>query len=178
MRIRFSTDDRGLGSSGVHTRQVPAKYAKLMVMGVFLFAFAILAGVGWFLKTLSGEGAALMAQGAVEVLARVDGVGSERRRTNERTEYTYHADLSFQDQDGKTWRKQMSISRRDYESWQIGQEVPLRYAAADPSVTEFRAGDLAGSAAIGAWMMYGGLAGLALTVLVGLVAGRRKPNVI
>ena len=178
MRIRITDRARAGDAFGIGTHVIETKHAAKFVVAAFIFVFVLFAGVGWAIKTFAGQNAALMAQGAVEVAARVDGVNSERRQTDGRTTYSYRADLSYVDAAGKSWRQQVSIGQSDYQQWQIGQTVPLRYAAADPSVIELHAGDLAGGAAIGGWLMMGGIAGLVLTVAVALFRGRRKAEVI
>jgi hypothetical protein len=60
---------------------------------------------------------------------------------------------------------------------QTGQDLPMRYAAADPSVVELREGDLAAGAQFGYWFMMAGLAGIVITLVVAFVM-RRRPAVL
>jgi hypothetical protein len=154
-------------------------------MAICIAVFLIFAGVGWALWHFGGQSAALMAQGAVQVVAKVEGLEVERRTSNRssdgisrsRTTYSYHADLSFADQAGRAQRTRVSVSEVVYNRLQRGQDLPLRYAAADPSVVELHEGDLAAGSTIGYWIMLGGLVGVAGTLVVAFVR-RRRPAVL
>lgn len=182
MKIRFSSEPGSRFGDEIGTRVIVTKHAGKIAAAIFAVVFAIVSGVGWLIWTTSGASAALMAQGAVEVVARVEGLEVERNRStssnSNRTTTSYHAELSFADPGGARRRVRTSITEADYYSFQTGQDVPLRYAAADPAVVELHEGDLASTATVGYWLMAGGLCGLGLTVVVALFRSRRKPGVM
>jgi hypothetical protein len=129
----------------------------------------------------------MMARGAVEVVAtveRLDARRIERRREDSdgfrRTEisYSYHADVAYADTGGTRHVADVGISKAEYESWQTGQTMALRYAMEDPSVVEREAGQLASSGSFGQLMMGFGVLGAVMTVVIALFISRRKPNVI
>jgi Protein of unknown function (DUF3592) len=182
MKIRFSSQPGRHIDDEIGTKVIVTKHAGKIAAAIFMGVFAIVSGVGWLIWTTSGASAALMAQGAVEVVAQVEGLEVERNRStnsnNNRTTTSYYADVSFADQEGTRRQVRTSISEADYYSLQTGQDLPLRYAVEDPSVVELHEGDLASTATVGYWVMVGGLCGLGLTVVVALFRSRRKPNVI
>jgi hypothetical protein len=182
MKIRFSSQLGSHIDDEIGTRVVVTKHAGAIAAVIFAVAFAIVAGVGWLIWTTSGASAALMAQGAVDVVAKVEGLEVERKRStsssSNRTSYSYYASVAFDDAEGRFQRVRTSISEADYNRLQTGQDLPLRYAAADPRVVELHEGDLASTSQVGYWVMLGGLAGIGLTVVVALFRSRRRPNVI
>ncbi|MGL5008908.1 MAG: hypothetical protein ACRC6I_03440 [Paracoccaceae bacterium] len=188
MEFRFSSRPGRRDDDGAGTRVARGRHAGKFAMAIFLFVSLMFAGVGWSIWTSGSERAALMAEGAVQVVARVDTLEMERetRRdttsnsTGTRTTYSYFANVVFEDQAGREQGARLSIGRAEYNSLQEGDDLPVRYAAADPSVVELREGDLAGHAQFGYWFMLGGLAGLALVPIVALMAWvrSRRPEVL
>jgi Protein of unknown function (DUF3592) len=181
MRFRFTSEPERHGDDAFGTKVIVTKHVGKIVAAVFVAVFLIFAGVGWALWSFGGKNAALMAEGAVQVVARVEMLEMERQTqrdttgnsTGTRTTYDYYAHVIFADQAGREQRARLSIGKTDYNTLQQGQDLPLRYAAADPSVVELREGDLAAGAALGYWLMLGGLMGVVVTLVIGLVRSRR-----
>ena len=182
MRIRFSSQPGSRVDDLIGTQVVVTKHAGKIAAGIFILVFLIFSGVGFVLSTFGGKAAALMAQGAVQVVARVEALDVERRTSNStsnnRTTYSYYANVAFTDTAGREQRARLSVGQTDYNSLQQGQDLPLRYAAADPSVVELHEGDLANGAQIGYWIMVAGLVGAGVTLAIAAFAMRRRPTVL
>jgi hypothetical protein len=147
-----------------------------MVVAVFLTVFLIFTGVGWLIWSSGHASAALMNEGAVTTLAQVDSLYKSRSNsttsTSNSSRYNHYARVSYADAAGQPYQAHVSISKHSYNAWQIGQQISLRYAVADPSVVELRPGDLADEAQFGYWFMVGGLVGAGLTVIAAVIAPR------
>jgi hypothetical protein len=156
------------------------KNAARIVAAMFVVGFALIAWAGWSIWATGNASAALMAEGAVEVVGRVVSLDVEQSvapmttRTAPKANYNYYAVVAFEDAEGQFQRVRTAITAADYSRLQTAQDLPLRYAAADPRVIELRAGDLASNSVTGFWMMLAGLCGILLTVLVLRSRSRRS----
>lgn len=189
MRLQFTTrpEDAGPIYGGKRVLVSPG-VIKLIAAGIFAAVFLMFTVIGGLVWKSSGASAALMAKEAVATTAVVERLWSEEtQRTRENTNgigtrtttsTSYYAALRFVDQAGKEWVRDQSVSQADFRSFQMGQAVPLRYAASDPTVVELHEGDLTSGGQIGYWLMIAGAVGLAITLLVLLFTRRKPVNVI
>jgi hypothetical protein len=96
-----------------------------------------------------------------------------RERDGDRTEYFVH--FSFQPVSGPPVVLSRSISRSRYLELREGDEIPIRYVAHDPGVTEFAAGE---RAAAGFWSFWLAVAAGSATLGSAIWALRRKMAVL
>jgi hypothetical protein len=187
MRFRLTTSDDSHFGNRRNTIVVPIAQMKKIFMVAMILVFLFLSTLGYFIWKSGSANAAIMARGAVEVIATVEGLDAVRTRSNSnssnsitstRDRYDYAANVSYTDEAGVEHVTRITISQAEYESWSKGQNLPLRYAVEDPSLVERRAGDLQSGSVIGYWLMIAGLVGCAVTFVVGLMSLRRKANVI
>jgi hypothetical protein len=187
MRFRLTTSDNPHFGNRRNTIVVPTAQLKKIFMAVIAVVFLVVSALGYVIWKSGSANAAIMARGAVEVIATVEGLDAVRKRSNSNTSnsitstrdrYDYAANVSYTDEAGVAHVTRVTISQAEYESWSKGQTLPLRYAVENPSLVERRAGDLQSGSVIGYWLMIGGLVGSAVTLVVGLMSLRRKANVI
>ena len=108
-------------------------------MGLMLLLFALAFGFG---ASVELNRAALLASDAIETTATaVDRDRTRRNTSSGSARYDHYIILSYRDQDGGMHRARRSVSSATYDDFTRGEEMPIRYAAADPDIWELEAGD-------------------------------------
>lgn len=104
---------------------------------MFLIVAVVMIPLAWFQM----KDAALLARDGIDTRGVVIDrhVTTNRRNTGATTE-TYYLTLRFTDAQDQTRTAHHSVSHRVYDDTHIGTAMAMRYAASDPTVTEFEAG--------------------------------------
>lgn len=132
------------------------------VIGGLLVALAV---VVWFLLDVGREARLLATEGREAEATVLDLRRVETRRVDNdgrvRFDVEHFARVRFDTPEKRGVVAETQITEARFQALEKGMTVPMRYAASDPEVIEFQAGDKAGEAAFLRW------AALGLAVIAG-----------